>query len=206
MDSQQPLIEYGIAARTLPGEKESGDRHVVRLSAKGALIVVVDGVGHGREAALAAGATAAMLEKEDPSSLISMVRRCHERLHGTRGVVLSMAFFDYAEKTVTWLGIGNVEGILLHRDVSVIPSQEFLLLRGGVLGDHLPRLHASIVPVGGGDLLIFATDGIRSGYADHLDPELTPQALADRILDRNWRGTDDALVFVARFLHGNHLA
>jgi phosphoserine phosphatase RsbX len=76
-----------------------------------------------------------------------------------------------------------------------------LLLRAGVVGVHLPALTGSIVPIARGDTLIFATDGIRSEFLDEIRTHReTPPTLADRILRRYGRGTDDALVLVVRYL------
>jgi phosphoserine phosphatase RsbX len=63
----------------------------------------------------------------------------------------------------------------------------------------LPQISASIIPVLHGDLLILATDGVRSGFADSLDLNGHPQQIADSVLKQHWRGNDDALVLVARF-------
>lgn len=193
------IIEWGVAERVLPGQAESGDRHIVKPFSSGVLVAVVDGLGHGGEAALAAKLVVSTLEKSSDGSLISLVRCCHERLQGMRGAVMSMSFFNVTDGTMTWLGVGNVEGMLLHRDSQSAPGQEALLLRGGVLGDHLPRISASIIPVLHGDVLIFATDGVRGGFADSLDLNGHPQQIADSVLKQHWRGNDDALVLVARF-------
>jgi len=115
---------------------------------------------------------------------------------------MSMASFNSTDSTITWLGVGNVAGVLLHRDAHVVPGQEGLLLRGGVVGDQLPRLYASIIQIAPGDTLIFATDGIRSGYADNLNVNDIPQRMADRIMAQYARRTDDALVLVGRFVDG----
>lgn len=167
-------------------------------SNKGALVAVVDGLGHGASAAAAAKIAIDTLERNADESLINLVRICHERLKKTRGVVMSIARFDYEEGTLTWVGVGNVEGVLLHRDAYGNVSQELLPLRGGVIGDQLPPLLASIVPVTRGDVLILATDGIRAGFADELKAG-SVQATADAVLARFARGTDDALVLVARY-------
>lgn len=195
------VIEWGVAERALPGETQSGDRHVVKEFQSGVLVGVVDGLGHGGEAGLAAERAIGALLDVEPRSLISLVRHCHEKLQGTRGAVMNIAFFHGLDETLTWLGVGNVEGILLRGDTHAVPSQEFLLMRGGVVGNHLPQVAASILPVQRGDLLIFATDGIRSGFAEHLDLWGSAQQIADNILERHWRGTDDALVLVARYVH-----
>jgi len=197
------LIEWSVAQRVLPGQAQSGDLFVVKELRSRVLVAVIDGLGHGEEAAHASQLAADVLRGNDSSSLISLIRSCHEKLQGTRGAVLSLAEFNGDENTMTWLGVGNVEGVLLHSDNHVASSQESLLLRGGVLGDHPPRLGATILSVMKGDTLILATDGIRSGFADGLKSKEPPQEIADQIVRRHWRGNDDALVLVARYCHGN---
>jgi phosphoserine phosphatase RsbX len=46
----------------------------------------------------------------------------------------------------------------------------------------------------------FATDGIESDYSTSLSPNVPAQALAERILERHGKGTDDALAVVVRYL------
>jgi len=196
------LIEWGVAARAHPGQRESGDQYWVHVRSKVARVAVVDGLGHGEEAAAAARTTVATLQNYAGESPLASVQRCHEELRSTRGVVMSLASFDANDKTMTWLGVGNVEGFLFHRDPRVVPGQEALLLGAGVIGDNLPRLVASVVEVDPGDLLIFATDGIRAEFADHVNLQESPQQNADRILAQHGRETDDALVLVARYLYG----
>lgn len=198
MEKIKTSVECGVAAQALPGEEQTGDRHAVVPSESGATVAVVDGLGHGPEAATAARIATEVLEQNAQESVIELIRLCHEKLKPTRGVVMSLASFDVDHGTVTWLGVGNVEGVLLHRDFYGTVSQEVLPLRGGVVGDQLPALMASIVPVARGDTLIFATDGIRLGFADGLKAE-SVQATADTVLARFARGTDDALVLVARY-------
>jgi len=199
------IIEWSAATIPLPGQTECGDRPFVKIFRHGALVAAVDGVGHGAEAAFAAKlATDVLAGYTDPQSLIAMVQECHEKLRGSRGAVMSLAWFDALDNTVTWLGVGNVEGILLHKDAHVIPGQEILLLRAGVVGDHLPRLSASIIQLSDGDLLMFATDGIRPGFAYGTDPNISPRDIASRILAQHARGTDDVLILVARYIHGKN--
>jgi hypothetical protein len=76
--------------------------------------------------------------------------------------------------------------------------REELLLRPGVVGARLPALQATLTPVGPGDTLILATDGIRSDFADKLTLSMEPSALAHRILAQYGRHIDDALVLVAQ--------
>jgi phosphoserine phosphatase RsbX len=54
--------------------------------------------------------------------------------------------------------------------------------------------------VGAGDTLVFATDGISGDFLADVSAREEPQRLADQILARHGKGTDDALVLVARYL------
>ncbi len=194
------MIEWGVATLTLPGQTASGDRYVVKPFRGGALVAAVDGLGHGDEAAAAAKTAAAILEMYSPEPVVTLLRRCHERLRMTRGVVLSLASFAARESTMTWLGVGNIEGRLLRADPQAQPLRESLILRGGVVGRHLPTAYASLVAVAPGDILIFATDGIRSDFSEGLTGSEVPQRTADRILAQYGKHTDDALVLVARYV------
>jgi serine phosphatase RsbU (regulator of sigma subunit) len=202
--STPALIDWGVASLALPGETQSGDLHFVKQVGTGALVAAVDGLGHGAEAAIAARAAVAALERHATESPVPLIERCHRALHGTRGVVMSVAAFGRPDQSMTWLGVGNVEGLLLRGDGAARPgaARASLVTRGGIVGSELPRLHPVVLPIAPGDTLIFATDGIREGFAEGLAPEATPQQLADQILARHGKGTDDALVLVARYVGG----
>lgn len=193
------LIEWGAAALTLPGQSRSGDRQVMMHFPGGVLVAVVDGLGHGELAAVAAETAVEVLERYAQESVVALMQRCHERLRQTRGAVMSLASFREADSTMTWVGVGNVVGVLLRGDPNAVPRQEFLSLRGGVVGDQLPRLDASVISVTCGDTLILASDGVHSDFAKGLRLGESPQRSADRILAEFARRTDDAVVLVARY-------
>jgi serine/threonine protein phosphatase PrpC len=130
--------------------------------------------------------------------VISLVERCHEKLRRTRGVVLSLASIEPDQGMMTWLGVGNVQGVLTRANYAKGPRQETLLLRGGVVGSQLPSLQATVLPIARGDTVYFATDGVKSEFSETLTTLENPQRAADRILEHFRRGSDDALVLVAR--------
>ena len=196
------LIAWGVAELALAGQVESGDCSVVQPFADGILVAAVDGIGHGSEAAAAASIAAATLKQFASEPLAALFYRCHERLRHTRGVVMSVASFHAGEPTMAWCGVGSVAGVLQRVAPFGSPASETLLLRSGVVGSHLPPLSASAYAAKPGDTLILATDGIRLGFAAELVRAVPPQPAADRILARYARGTDDALVMVARYLGG----
>jgi|SRR5436190_172338 len=196
------LIDWGSAGRPIGnfGEGlESGDRHVVALFPDGALIAVIDGLGHGVEAAAAARTAASLLEASPQDPVTDLLQRCHEALRRTRGAVMSVASFHSRQSSITWAGVGNVDVVLLRSPASNGRPREDLLKRGGIVGYQLPALRPASVPVCQGDTLIMTTDGIRSGFVDHLDVTRPPQENAESILARYGMRTDDALVVVAQY-------
>jgi negative regulator of sigma-B (phosphoserine phosphatase) len=195
-----PVIESGIACLTMPGQSQSGDRHLIQPYINGLLVAAVDGLGHGEQAAAAADLAVTTLINHAHESVIALVKRCHDVLRKTRGVVMSLASFNELDWTLTWMGIGNVEGLVLRVEGSLHSRHEYLLLRSGVVGDQLPSLSASIIPLIQGDTLVFTTDGIRGGFAKDLSPSDPPQVMADRILAKYSKDSDDALVLVVRLL------
>jgi phosphoserine phosphatase RsbX len=196
------LLEWGVSTRMLRGQNESGDRHLVRTLPHGVLLAMVDGIGHGREAALAAETAIQTLEAQPGDPLESMLGRCHEKLRGTRGVVMSLAAYHTDDLTLTWAGVGNVEGLLVRAEPGQERDREWLVPRRGVVGGRLPVLRTSTFGVKEGDLLILATDGVDPGFSQELERTERPQALADSILARHGKATDDATVLVARLAGG----
>jgi len=166
----------------------------------GVLLAVIDGLGHGEAAAVAADIAVASLGGHAQESVLSLMRRCHEGLKATRGVVMSLASINAPDRTVTWVGVGNVEGRLLRANAHDRPACEAVPWRGGVVGYQLPPLRTSMLPIRRGDTLVLATDGIRASFAEELSLRDPPQQIADHILARFGKDTDDALVLVARFV------
>ncbi|MDP9303981.1 MAG: serine/threonine-protein phosphatase [Actinomycetota bacterium] len=187
-----PLVEVGVAEWGL--EDESGDTVAVEPFSDGVLLAVVDGIGHGPEAAAAASTALQVLVAHPSAHPAELFTACHDALKETRGAVMSLA--SIKQGTMIWAGVGNVGGVLLTSQ-GRSPAR-VLASRGGVLGQLLPRLYATEVSVQAGDTLILATDGVAHQSLQLLN-HLAPQANADRILATARTGNDDALVLVARY-------
>jgi hypothetical protein len=189
------LVATGIACAPLAGQTSSGDRGLVVEFPGGALVAAIDGLGHGHEASLAAG-EAELVLKDDPGAPVDeLVQRCHNRLRSTRGAVMTLA--SVTPGTISWIGIGNVEGILVK------PSGlEAVPIRGGIVGYSMPALVARRVTIAKGDTLVLATDGIRHGFRAEVDAR-EPQVIADAMLAKYGKGSDDACVVIARYIGGS---
>jgi negative regulator of sigma-B (phosphoserine phosphatase) len=192
-------VEWAMAQRAIPGESVSGDRHVALPHRRGLTLAVIDGIGHGPEAAKAAELAAATLRRMPENNLLAHLNCCHLALTNTRGVVMTLAEYNLREHTLTLCGVGNVEATLFRCAAGPgIPPQESALLRGGIVGCQLPAPYASVFPVQPGDVLVMASDGIRMDFSRDLAWRSHLQHLADTLMEKNFKGNDDALVLFAR--------
>jgi serine phosphatase RsbU (regulator of sigma subunit) len=189
-------VEWATARVAAPGHCDSGDECCVRTIEQRTMIAVLDGLGHGPAAASAARLGVQLLEQSHADDVVTLVRECHSALRGSRGAVMSLAMFDSLERTLTWIGVGNVHGSLWCPQSTTWKS---LLLRSGVVGVVLPHLRASVVPMNEGDTLVLTTDGVGQEIDDRLLNGDSLQINAERILARCRTGHDDALVLLARY-------
>jgi negative regulator of sigma-B (phosphoserine phosphatase) len=195
-------LERGVAAAALQGEARSGDRAVFVAWEGGAMVAAIDGLGHGGDAADAADEAARVVTAHARQAPEALLERCHEALVRTRGVVMTLAWFDLAAPSLTWTGVGNVEGRLMRATAAPGVAPESALIKGGVIGYSLPNVRPTTTELHPGDTLVLATDGISSGFTSSLAAGVDVQELADRILAEHGRGTDDALVVVVRAAPG----
>src|SRR2546427_9946938 len=140
-------IETALATLPLPGQVESGDLSLVKHVGKGTLIAVVDGLGHGEEAASAAHAAVGALDRHAREPLADLVRRCHAAMVGMRGVVLGLAYLDPQAATMMWLGVRNIGGMGLHGASRPRPPRVGLGPTAGVVGADEPVPASRAVPV-----------------------------------------------------------
>ena len=193
-----PAIEIGIAQAARAGETRSGDRCVVKTAAQRTLIGVIDGVGHGPEAALAADAAAEVLETFAGEPVSALLQRCHERLRNTRGAAITLMVLDAAARAAEWAGAGNVAAVVSQAEPAGRRYSRELLVRGGIAGSVLPSTDALSVTVGRGDTVVFATDGLHRTFVDGITSGGSAQRLAEQLLAKYGTVQDDALVVVAR--------
>lgn len=196
---QEAAIEWSVASRALPGQVVSGDLHAVTSWDGGALFGVVDGLGHGEEATIAARRAVETVEAHAKEPVTAIVQHCHRALLQTRGVVMTLASLDIYSETLTVIGIGNVETMMFRPQGRGPVKRESVLLRGGVVGYQLPALHCSVLPVALGDVVVFATDGVREDFADAVSPYDAPDEIVAKVMAQKFRGTDDGLVLACKY-------
>jgi phosphoserine phosphatase RsbX len=193
-------LQVDAAAVALGDAAVSGDRFCVVPAPDGVLVAVIDGLGHGSEAAEASARACEVLSDSPGRSLPETVERCHAALRGTRGAVIALALFPHSAPDMQWLSVGNVEGLLLRQSTSG-PTREAIVQRPGIVGHGLPHLAVSTLPVAVGDMLVFATDGLERGFGHALSSGgARPADGAGTLLRRFATGKDDALLLLARYV------
>jgi negative regulator of sigma-B (phosphoserine phosphatase) len=193
-------LQIEAAAIALGDAEVSGDRFCVIPAPAGVLVAVIDGLGHGAEAAEASARACEALTLASEQPLPGVLERCHAALRQTRGAVIALARFARSSSDMQWLAVGNVEGLLLHGSRRGA-AREAIVQRPGIVGHGLPRLVASTLSVTAGDTLVFATDGLERGFGHALASGNARTADgAGALLRRFATGKDDALLLLARYV------
>ena len=199
MTQATPAVRCGVATRPLPGFRDNGDSYLVEQRDGVWFAAVIDGLGHGSDAADAAYLTRQILQQEWPAGPDTVLRSCHTALLDTRsrGAVVGAVWADHAEQRQTYEGVGNIDGI-----IAGVADTRRLTSIGGFLGGPAFRVHPFAYTFCVGDLIIMHSDGVSARFDIGAYAGLTAQEpdLIARVLLRDWaRPMDDATVLVGLY-------
>lgn len=193
--------EVGIYGRPHPEEKVSGD-HASFTRPDGTddlVLVVTDGLGHGplaREASHAAMSAVYEHASDGPEAIVAA---CERSLGGTRGVVMAVCRLAERSESMETASVGNIElAVCRPRDARRFGGSSAIV---GGRGNRPVKVRTETTSVAEGDLVMMTSDGISSKVSIEQDLALLrehPIIVAQRIMERFGRKTDDALVLVAR--------
>jgi anti-sigma regulatory factor (Ser/Thr protein kinase) len=187
-------IEVGAVCLPLAGEDLCGDDWICGISAAGAYLLLVDGLGHGPLAASAAQAATAQAQDQAP---VQALQAAHRHMAGTRGGAGAYARLDCIQRTLSYASVGNISlQLITHSRARGLPAQN------GTLGMNLPpRLQESAVALDDPSLLVAHSDGVatRWSLADYPGLASRHPAVVAGVLWRDFRrGRDDATIVVLR--------
>lgn len=196
LDRPPPKFVFSANSRPYLGETANGDSFFVREDEAGLLVAVVDGLGHGPEAAIASNAAVAYVRENPDRELQDIQRNLHRILSATRGAAVTLARIDFAEQHLTHIGIGNVA----TRVYPVGPSQ--LVTSRGIVGmGVLPHLRVNSMPWPKDGTLIVYSDGLSDQW-DPSDASLqwneNVTAIGNSLMRKLAKSNDDATVVVVR--------
>ena len=188
--------EYGVAAKALQGD-QCGDSGIT-LEQKGILLcAVIDGVGHGPNAAIAAVTAKNYIEANAEAPLTEILQGVHEVLKSTQGAVACLCRIDLNSGQLSMAGIGNIT-CRIFRGL----DSERLLSRDGILGYMVstPREHTR--KLDNAALLLMHSDGVREHFELFEYPGLlkgNAASVAARVVDTLGKNNDDASCLAVRF-------
>ena len=189
-------VRVGGVSGPRPGETACGDAWISRHDAEATVVMVVDGLGHGPEAAAAAAAAVTTFEKRSRLSPGDIVGAVHDALRATRGAAVAVARIDPPRAEMLFCGVGNIAGALIDATGS-----RHLVSLSGTAGHHVHKVQEFRYPWPERGWLVMHSDGIATrwsldAYAGH--ESLHPLLLAGLLYRDHRRGRDDATVVVVR--------
>lgn len=182
------------AKRSLDNSPFNGDQLGFWNESGNITICLVDGLGHGENAEVAARSALTSVGNHLGESLENIFRICDQEVEWKVGVAMALAKIDEKSGETTYAAVGNIRGLAVQSKVLRLSCSY------GIVGAGYENLFIQKQWLGEGDLLIMYSDGIQE-FLD-LTPDVkkeSPQQLADLILAKYANNRDDAAVIVYKY-------
>jgi anti-sigma regulatory factor (Ser/Thr protein kinase) len=192
---EQPL-QVAVVSEPLAGEDVCGDGWAVRVSTNHAILMVVDGLGHGILAADAAREAERAFAASGRDSLVEIINDTHLALKKTRGAALALAKIDSDKGLLSFAGVGNISASIIGLDTT-----RSMASHNGIVGQHVERVQEFTAPWNRDDILVMHSDGMVSRWDLDRYPGIRNRhpSLVGAVLHRDFaRGRDDITVLVAK--------
>lgn len=201
-DDPQPPEAFQVGGISVPkpGETSCGDGWGHHIEGRRLLVTVIDGLGHGPEAAKAAHAALGAFRRASSKSPAAIVEHMHGALRSTRGAAVAIAMIDSDSGRVTYCGVGNISAAI----VSSGPMQR-PVSHNGTVGHTLRKVQEFSYTIEPDDLLIMHSDGVSTSWTIDEYPRILahhPATIAASIYRDHNRDRDDATVVAVRPLRG----
>lgn len=195
--ARAPLaLEARAVCVPVAGERDCGDSWLIVEGRDRMLVAVVDGLGHGPEAALASSVAVRVIRERSDASPAVLVEAAHAALRSTRGAALAIAEVRPAQGTLAFAGVGNVSAAIHGRS-----GPRSLASHNGTVGHVMRKVQQFEYDWPEKATLVIHTDGINTHWRLDAYPGLAlrdPSLLAATLFRDAARGRDDATVVVAR--------
>jgi anti-sigma regulatory factor (Ser/Thr protein kinase) len=188
-------LEIGAVCLPKPGEVARGDAWAVEWRGGHCVILVVDGLGHGADAAAAAMAAVKALQTHPQLLPAALIEFAHGAQRSTRGAALAVADLDLAGE-VRYAGIGNIAGVVRAPD-----GARHMVSHAGIVGHEVRKVQEFVYPWSQDSLLVMHSDGLATQWNLDQYPGLAGRhpSLIAGVLYRDFaRGRDDVVVVVAK--------
>ena len=193
-----PPARFAHAAVSVPalGESQCGDDWAIVERDGHASVLVVDGLGHGPDAEVAAQACLEAFSSAPFDAPSEVLARAHAQMRATRGAAAAVAHLDADARAVVFCGAGNIAARL----TSGLGDRSFLC-QHGTLGLQVGPLRDVAMPWPDHALFVMHSDGIGARWSLRKTPGLLqcdPAIIAGWLIRDHIGGRDDATVIVVR--------
>lgn len=189
-------FDIGGATRPMPGYDRNGDAYLIEHSHSRTLAGVIDGLGHGVEAHRASSTAERYVQTHASDSIEDLFEGVESACQTTRGVVMALARFNWASRTVEVGSVGNISIRFCHAEGTKRP-----ISRRGVLGQGAEGPRVETVDWQSQSVMVLHSDGVKSrwdcGGLDFHSGD-TASDVASDLLRELGKPDDDATVLVAR--------
>lgn len=188
--------QLGAVCLALRGEPVPGDAWCVDAGERRLLATVVDGLGHGPAAAVAAEEAMRQFHAHRLESPERIMQAAHEALHSTRGATMAVAELHPREGVLNYIGIGNISAAMVSG-----PNSRSMVSLNGTVGHSVRKLQSFSYPLPPGGLLVMHSDGLatRWNLADYPGLLARHPAVIAGVLYRDFsRQKDDVTVLAVR--------
>lgn len=181
----------------MPGQEKSGDGTYYKVSEQYFKLLVADGLGHGEEANHAVNEGVNAFRSCPYNSPAQILKHIHQSIRGTRGMVGTIAVFDFTAKNWKVAGVGNITTRL-----SNFMDIKNLMSHNGIIGLNIPvTINDQEVSFDDYHQITLCSDGIKARWEWSKFPginrcDLSIQVAA--IYKEFARHTDDMSVVMAK--------
>jgi anti-sigma regulatory factor (Ser/Thr protein kinase) len=196
-------LELGVVRVSAPGEQECGDDWATIERDGLSLILMVDGLGHGPAAALAAEEAVRAFHGQRSSQPAEILEAIHRAIRSTRGAALAIARIDLARGQLRYAGVGNISSLILDTKTGETANMVSL---NGTVGHTIRKIQSFDYSWTQDSVLIMHSDGMATHWSLDRYPGIIgrhPGLIAGALYRDHKRGRDDVSVLVARRARGD---
>lgn len=187
-------LRFGVTQHSLHDDPACGDVWSLAIEGQRISALVIDGLGHGEDAEVAARAGETAFAQQPFDSPEHLLEEMHHAMRGTRGGAAAVAQFDAGSNGLRFVGIGNIGATLIDEEKS-----RGLASHPGIVGLQFRKAQGFDHSQAGGQLLVMYSDGLQSRWNLRDYPGLIYRhpAVIAAVLHRDFcRGRDDVTVLV----------
>lgn len=189
------MASFGGVCVAKTGESVAGDAWLLQSAHGTQRAMVVDGLGHGTDAAAAARSALRTADQNPGLAPAALLDAVHGALRSTRGAAAAAATVTPATSTGVFAGIGNISCVV-HAS-----RARSLVSHNGTLGHQVRKIQPFDFDFPAHALLVMHSDGVSARWSLGAYPGLVrhhPAVIAATLYRDYGRARDDATVVVLR--------